>query len=95
MARGKLWSDAEVAALIALWGRGNSVSVGWNTQKLKGTLKMAAKLQENDGFKQTFVECREKVKKLKMGTQAHKGSKHQVGQGENYLYIFRTFGCNP
>ena len=65
-ARGNLWSDAEVAALIAIWGEEEiQCQLDGTTRNIKVYRKIAEKLQENDGFERTAVQCREKIKKLK------------------------------
>ena len=66
MARDNLWSDAEVAALIAIRGEEEiQCQLDGTTRNINVYRKIAEKLAESDGIKRTAVERREKIKKLK------------------------------
>ena len=64
-ARGTLWEDEEVDALVAIWGEDVQAKLDGATRNVKVFDSIAKRLQEL-GFKaRTAVQCREKIKKLK------------------------------
>ena len=100
MARGNLWSDSEVAALIAIWGEEEiQCQLDGTTRNKKVYRKIAAKLQDNDGFERTAVQCREKIKKLKSEYRRARDRNNKSGRGRTICTFFTQLdailGCRP
>ena len=65
MARGSLWTNDEVSALIAVWGEEEiQHQLEGVKRNIKVYQKIAARLKENYRYERTGVQCREKIKKL-------------------------------
>ena len=88
MARGNLWSDEEVHALIAIWGEEEVQSqLDGATRNKKVYDDIAKKLTEL-GFHRTGQQCREKIKKLKSDYRRAKDRNNLTGRGRSILNYF-------
>ena len=99
MARGSLWSDEEVKALIAIWGEeGIQSQLDGTTRNIKVYGKISDRLCEL-GFKRTAVQCREKLKKLKSEYRRAKDHNNRSGRGRTICTYFNQLdailGCRP
>ena len=83
MARGNLWSEEEVHALIAIWGEEEiQTQLDGATRNKKVFDKIARQLIEL-GFPRTGHQCREKIKKLKSDYRKAKDSSNLTGRGRS------------
>ena len=74
MARGNIWNEEEVHALIAIWGEEEvQAQLDGATRNRKVFDKIAKQLTEL-GFARTEHQCREKIKKLKSDYRRAKDS---------------------
>ena len=99
MARGNIWSEEEVHALIAIWGEKEiQAQLDGATRNKKVFDKIAEQLTEL-GFARTGHQCREKIKKLKSDYRRAKDSNNLTGRGRSILIYFTELdailGCRP
>ena len=99
MARGSLWGDEEVKALIAIWGKeGIQSQLDGTTRNIKVYGKISDCLCELS-FKRTAVQCREKLKKLKSEYRRAKDHNNRSGRGRTICTYFNQLdailGCRP
>ena len=99
--RGCLWTDAEVTALIAIWGEEEiHRKLDGATRNIKVYEKIAARLSSlEDCSDRTAVQCREKIKKLKGEYRKAKENNNRSGRGRLFVLFFNQLdairGCRP
>ena len=99
--RGYLWTDAEVTALIAIWGEEEiQRQLDGATRNIKVYEKLAARLSSlEDCSDRTAVQCREKIKKLKGDYRKAKDNNNRSGRGRTICAFFNQLdailGCRP
>ena len=82
MARGSLWTNDKVSALIAVWGEQEiQHQLDGAKRNIKVYQKIAARLKENYRYERTGVQCREKIKKLKSDYRRTKDSNNKSDRG--------------
>ena len=99
--RGCVWGDAEVTALISIWGEEKIPrQLDGATRNIKVYEKIAARLSSlEDCSDRPAVQCKEKIKKLKSDYRKAKDSNNRSGRGRTNCTFFKQLnailGCRP
>lgn len=78
-----VWDKQETRKLIEIWGEDNIQSQLEGCHRNKEVYQRIARKMGEEGFERTFVQCREKVKKLKKEYRKLKDTLNETGQGRN------------
>ena len=76
-----VWDKQETHKLIEMWGEDNIQSQLEGCYQNKEVYQHIARKMGKEVFERTFVQCREKVKKLKKDYRKLKDTLNETGQG--------------
>ena len=89
MSRGSTWSDAEVSALITIWGEADvQEQLDGATRNQSIFAKIAKKLKES-GYDRDWQQCRAKIKNLKAEYKKVKDHNGVTGNGRKSFKFYQ------
>ena len=99
MSRGSAWSDAEVTALISIWGNADiQEQLDGATRNKTIYVTISKRLQEN-GYDRDWQQCRAKIKNLKGEYKKVKDHNGVTGNGRKsfkfYTKLDEILGHRP
>ena len=91
--RGTVWSNAEVKALIAVWGEGNVQEELDGAVRNKQVFQDISKKLHQLGYNRDWEQCRNKIKNLKKQCRLVKDHKSETGRGRKTCLFYSELDC--
>ena len=87
--RGSTWSNAEVKALIAVWGEGNVQEELDGAVRNKQVFQDISKNLQKLGYNRDWEQCQNKIKNLKKQYRVVKDHNGETGKGRKTCLFYR------
>ena len=91
--RGSAWSNAEVKALIAVWGEGNVQEELDGAVRNKQVFQDISKKLQKLGYNRDWEQCRNKIKNLKKQYRLVKDHNGETGRGRKTCLFYNELDC--